>query len=130
MPGTVVIACADQSLAYALRSQLAEVGDVEVVGLAETTTELIEMVTTHEPNAVLVHDQIGPLSVHEVVRDLGVRRPATVSVVVASDPDPEVLAAAMDAGARGVLTYPLSFDAVRPFVSLPARIPAPSAIAR
>ncbi|MEK8227386.1 hypothetical protein NKG05_16715 [Oerskovia sp. M15] len=54
-----------------------------------------------------------PLSVHEVVRDLGVRRPATVSVVVASDPDPEVLAAAMDAGARGVLTYPLSFDAVQ-----------------
>ena len=113
MPGTVVIACADQSLAYELRSQLAEVGDVEVVGLAETTTELVEMVTTHEPNAVLVHDQIGPLSVHEVVRDLGVRRPATVSVVVASDPDPAVLAAAMDAGARGVLTYPLSFDAVQ-----------------
>ena len=70
MAGIVVIGCADQSVAYELRSQLAEAADVEVVGVAETTTELTAMVIQNEPNLVLVHDQLGPEPVHQVVRDL------------------------------------------------------------
>ncbi|MGW6129357.1 AAA family ATPase [Cellulomonas sp. NPDC055163] len=113
MAGTVVIGCADQSLAYELRSQLAEAADVEVVGVAETTTELTSLVVTHEPNVILVHDQLGPEPVHQAIRDLGLRRPATVTIVVSSDNEPEALASAMDAGARGVLAYPLSFADVQ-----------------
>ena len=113
MAGTVVIGCADQSLAYELRSQLAEAADVEVVGVAETTTEMADLVLQREPNLVLVHDQLGPEPVHQVIRDLGLRRPASVAIVVTSDGDPESLAAAMDAGARGVLAYPLSFADVQ-----------------
>jgi len=113
MAGSVVIGCAEQSLAYELRAQLAEVADVEVVGIAETTAELTELVVALEPNVVLVHDQLGPAPAHQAVRDLGLRRPAAVSIVVSGDPDPEALAAAMDAGARGVLTYPLTFEAVQ-----------------
>lgn len=117
MAGLVVIGCADQSVAYELRAQLAEAADVEVVGVAETTTELAALVLAHEPNLVLVHDQLGPEPVHQVVRDLGLRRPATVAVVVSEDAEPQALAAAMDAGARGVLTYPLSFEDVQQRVS-------------
>ncbi|MCL3859941.1 AAA family ATPase [Actinotalea sp. K2] len=113
MAGIVVIGCADQSLAYELRSQLAEAAEVEVVGVAETTTELTAMVVQHDPNLVLVHDQLGPEPVHQVVRDLSLRRPAAVSIVVSSDSEPEALGAAMDAGARGVLAYPLSFADVQ-----------------
>jgi pilus assembly protein CpaE len=113
MAGTIVIGCADQSLAYELRSQLAEAADVEVVGVAETTTELTSLVLTHEPNVILVHDQLGPEPVHQAIRDLGLRRPATVTIVVSSDNEPEALASAMDAGARGVLSYPLSFADVQ-----------------
>ena len=110
MAGTVVIGCADQSLAYELRSQLAEVAEVEVVGRRrDAPTELADLVLQHEPNVVLVHDLLGPEPVHQVVRDLGLRRPASAAIVVTSDGDPESLAAAMDAGARGVLAYPLSF---------------------
>jgi len=113
MAGIVVIGCADQSLAYELRSQLAEAADVEVVGVAETTTELTALVIHHDPNLVLVHDLLGPEPVHQVVRDLSLRRPAAVSIVVSGDNAPEVMAAAMDAGARGVLAYPLSFADVQ-----------------
>ncbi|KQY24358.1 hypothetical protein ASD16_02085 [Cellulomonas sp. Root485] len=113
MAGTVVIGCADQSLAYELRSQLAEAADVEVVGVAETTTEMADLVLQREPNLVLVHDLLGPEPVHQVIRDLGLRRPASVAIVVTSDGDPESLASAMDAGARGVLSYPLSFADVQ-----------------
>jgi pilus assembly protein CpaE len=114
MAGTVVLGCADQTLAYELRAQLVEaVSDLTVLGVAESTTELTALVTQHDPNLVLVHDQLGPEPVHQVIRDLSLRRPASVSVVVASDNDAEALAAAMDAGARGVLTYPLAFSEVQ-----------------
>jgi pilus assembly protein CpaE len=113
MAGRVVIGCADQSLAYELRSQLAEAADVEVVAVAETTTDLTAQVLAHAPNLVLVHDQLGPEPVHQVIRDLGLRRPASVAVVLAAANDAESLAGAMDAGARGVLSYPLSFADVQ-----------------
>jgi len=113
MAGTVIIGCADQSLAYELRAQLAEAADVEVVAVAETTTELISLVLTHEPQVVLVHDQLGPEPAHQVIRDLGLRRPASVALVVSSDNDPESMSAAMDAGARGVVAYPLSYAEVQ-----------------
>lgn len=113
MAATVVIGCAEQSVAYELRAQLAEVVEVEVLGVAETTSELVSLVIEREPELVLVHDQLGPEPVHQVVRDLSIRRPASVTVVVTSDADPESLAGAMDAGARGVLSYPLSFTEVQ-----------------
>ncbi|QTE29951.1 AAA family ATPase [Pengzhenrongella sicca] len=113
MAGIVVIGCADQSLAYELRSQLAEAAEVEVVGVAETTAELTALVIQHDPNLILVHDQLGPEPVHQVVRDLSLRRPAAVSIVVSSDNEAEAIGAAMDAGARGVLAYPLTFADVQ-----------------
>jgi len=117
MAGTVIIGCADQSLAYDLRSQLSEVGDLEVLAVAESTTELVARVVEREPNIVLVHDRLGPEPMHQVVRELTLRRPASVSLVVAGEADPEVLAQAMDAGARGVLSYPFSFAEVQQRVS-------------
>lgn len=113
MAAHVVIGCADQSLAYELRAQLAEAAEVEVVGVGETTTELTNLVLTREPALVLVHDALGPDPVHQVIRDLSIRRPASVVVVLTSETDPAALADAMDAGARGVLAYPLSFTDVQ-----------------
>lgn len=113
MPGTVVIGCADQSLAYDLRAQLAEVADIEVLAVVESTAELARVVVERDPNLVLLHDQLGPEPVHQVVRDLSLRRPASVTLIVSGDADPETLAEATDAGARGLLTYPLSFAEVQ-----------------
>jgi pilus assembly protein CpaE len=113
MAAHVVIGCADQSLAYELRAQLAEASDVEIVGVGETTSELTDLVLTRDPALVLVHDTLGPDQVHQVIRDLSIRRPASVVVVLTSETDPAALADAMDAGARGVLAYPLSFTDVQ-----------------
>lgn len=114
MAPTVVIGCADQALAYELRSQLAEaVADVDVAGVAETTAELTALVVGHEVDLVLVHDDLGPEPVHQVVRDLSLRRPASITLVVSADDDPGAMSTAMDAGARGVLRYPLSFAEVQ-----------------
>ncbi|KPN78023.1 hypothetical protein AEA42_05315, partial [Shewanella sp. Sh95] len=117
MAGTVIIGCAEQTLAYELRAQLAEVAELGVLALAETTGELVRAVVEREPNLVIVHDQLGPEPVHQVIRDMGLRRPASVCLIVSGDADPENLALALDAGARGVLTYPLSFTEVQQRVS-------------
>ena len=108
MSTSVVIGCADQALAYELRSQLSEIPDIDLTYVADTTTELVGAVLRFEPDVVVVHDRLGPVDVNDVVRDLSVRRPATVHLVVASNAEPETYAAAMAAGARGLLSYPLS----------------------
>jgi len=113
MAGTVVIGCADQSLGYELRTQLAEAAELEVLAVAETTQELTRIVVETEPDLVVVHDALGPEPVHQVLRDLGIRRPGTVALVLTTDAGPESLAAAMDSGARGVLVHPFSFAEVQ-----------------
>lgn len=113
MSTLVVLGCADQALSYELRSQLAEVGDVEVAFVAESTQELQSAVLRFAPDVVFLHDELGPQPPLDVMRDLSLRRPGTATVIVSSDSDSEMYAAAMEAGARGVLGYPLSFEEIQ-----------------
>lgn len=117
MAATIVIGCADQTLAYDLRSQVSEAADVEIQGLATSTTELTRMVVENSPAVVLVHDELGPEPVEQVIRDISLRRPGTVSLYVSNSTDSAALTEAMSAGARGVITYPLDFDAVQQSVT-------------
>jgi pilus assembly protein CpaE len=113
MSTVVVLGCADQGLSYELRSQLTEIGDVEIAFVAESTSELVTAVLRFEPDVVFIHDQLGPQPVLDVMRDLGLRRPGSASLIVTSDTATESYISAMEAGARGVVPYPLSFEEVQ-----------------
>lgn len=113
MTNTVVIGCADQSLGYELRSQLDEIGDLEIGYIAESTSEFSAAVIRLEPDVAILHDAIGPQQVVDVVRELSLRRPTMSTIVVCSDPAPEALMPLVEAGARGILTYPLAFEEVQ-----------------
>ena len=113
MTFSVVVGCADQGLSYELRSRLAEIPDVNVEFVAETTTELVSAVLRLDPAVVLLHDRLGPGDVGDTMRDLSLRRPATAHLVVTGDTEPETYATAMAAGARGLLAYPFSFEEVQ-----------------
>ena len=65
-----VIACTEQGLAAQLRELLGELGDIEVLAVAESTSELETAVLEREPTIVVVHEDLGPAPVHPVVRDL------------------------------------------------------------
>lgn len=112
MTKTVVIGCADQALAYELRSQLDEIGDLEIGYIAETTTEFSTAVIRLEPDVAILHDAVGPQTAIDAVRELSLRRPTMSTIVVCSDPSPESLMPLVEAGARGILTYPLAFEEV------------------
>lgn len=108
----VVIGAADQGLARQIQSQLAEIGETEVLAVAATSREAAEAVLEHEADVALVHEALGPEPVLSLIRDIGVRRPATAMLLIATDPDTETVTAAMEAGARGLVTLPLTFGQV------------------
>lgn len=107
MATRVIIGCADQTMAAAIREQLGEAVDIELLAVAENTADLVRHVIEREPQLVVVHDALGPEPVHQAMRDLSLRRPASVILMVV-DGSATSISDAMNAGARGVLTYPFS----------------------
>ncbi|QDP96616.1 MinD/ParA family protein [Microlunatus elymi] len=106
-----VIAVADQVILQELRSRLDQSEmQVEVAFIAESTTELPSAVLTHKPSVVFVHDQLGPGLVSQVVRDLTLRNPALAVIVITASPSVASYGAALEAGARGILSYPFGLE--------------------
>jgi pilus assembly protein CpaE len=120
----VIVASADQSLAFELRSALQEIDGIRVEHVADSTAELVAAVLRLDPDVVLVHDELGPDPAMQVVRDLALRRPTCALVIVTATPSAETFAAAMEAGARGVVAAPVSFEDLR------ARVEAAAASAQ
>lgn len=110
---TVVIAAADQSVTAALRSALQEIEGVRSEHVVDNTAELTTAVLRLDPDVVLVHDELGPDPVWQAIRDLGLRRPATSTVVVSAQPSADTFTAAMEAGARGLVALPVAFEELR-----------------
>lgn len=106
----IVVGAANQTLASAIQSALSEVEAARVVGVAETTAELVSIVVAERPDVVLVDERLGPDPVAPVLRDLSVRCPASAALVISASPSVEVLTTAMEAGARGVIAYPVAYD--------------------
>jgi pilus assembly protein CpaE len=109
----VIIAIGDQGLAQQVQSLLLEMEDVEVSTLATSHAELTDAALRDTADAVLVHEELGPGPVLPLLRDLTLRRPALAALLVAKEPDAELVTAAMEAGARGLVTLPLSFEQVQ-----------------
>lgn len=107
---TMVIGVADQTVATELRNLLGEVDGAEIVAHLESTPELSATVARLKPELVVLHDGLGPQSAPETVRELVFRSPATAVLVINSEGDINVALRAMEAGAKGVLSYPLAFD--------------------
>lgn len=106
----VVIGAADQALALDLRAALAEMDHVEVAFVAESTAEFVAAVVRSDPDVVLVHDLLGPEPALQTVRDITLRRPTCAALVVTGSATADTMSAAVDAGARGTVTYPLTFE--------------------
>ncbi|WP_433892099.1 AAA family ATPase [Streptomyces sp. CA-111067] len=86
----------------------AAVGDS--VTLLDTLARAAETGIDELPEVVVVHDSVGPMPALDLVREVALRFPAVGVVLLTADPGSGVLAAAMTAGARGVIGLPLSYD--------------------
>lgn len=106
----VVLGVADDAMAAAIRALLAEAGEFRVLEAATTAGDLVAAAGRRDVDAILLHEDLGPLPVMDLVRDIGARHPEVAMVVIVRDGSAEVLRAAMEAGARAVLTLPLSLE--------------------
>ncbi|MGH3310930.1 MAG: ParA family protein, partial [Streptomyces sp.] len=83
---------------------------IDSTQLLDTLAQLAGESLSALPEVVLVHELIGPLPALELIREVALRFPAVGVVLLTRDTSPPLYSAAMDAGARGVVGLPLSYD--------------------
>ncbi|SDN31470.1 AAA family ATPase [Actinacidiphila guanduensis] len=112
LPGT-----GDADAARALTGLLGQLPGAEPAPPARDSTALLDTLSRAAetgldelPEVVVVHDVIGPMPALDLVREVALRFPAVGVVLLTADPGPATLAAAMTAGARGVVGLPLNYD--------------------
>ncbi|MFD7296007.1 CpaE family protein [Streptomyces sp. NPDC059897] len=119
MTTRILPAVADPDTARALVTLLSQLPDAEpappvadATALLDTLAGLAAESLDELPEVVLVHERIGPVPALDLIRDLVLRFPAVGVVLLTADTGPALLTAAMDSGARGIVAFPLGYDAL------------------
>ncbi|MHC5907400.1 AAA family ATPase [Streptomyces sp. S6] len=117
MPTRILPAVGDADAVRSLVSLLSQLPNAEPVppvtdstGLVDTLARLAAESVDELPEVVVVHERIGPVPALELVREVALRFPAVGVILVTTDASPGLFSAAMDAGARGLITFPLAYD--------------------
>lgn len=106
----VLLATPDRDLATRSETVLQEVGNLEVSAIATNASEVLEAITDEDTplDVLILHEDLGPLPVLDLARDLNHRYPQLAVVLLSADPSIDLLRAAMSAGVRSVTRLPLS----------------------
>ncbi|HEY0540217.1 MAG TPA: AAA family ATPase [Actinoallomurus sp.] len=105
MKTRVLLGVGDPDLAASLRARLGELSDVEIAGVETVAGDVLNAVARDpEPDVVLVHQLVGGMSAVDLIRELGALHPQLAAVLITDDVTPESFGAAMEAGARGVMS--------------------------
>jgi len=101
----VLLGASDIELAAALRTQVAELTDIEIVGVESSSADVVSA-AGQDPSldVVLVHQNIDGMSAMDLIRELAMRHPHLAVVVIADDASAAIYGSAMEAGARGVVS--------------------------
>ncbi|MDX3851678.1 AAA family ATPase [Streptomyces sp. AK02-01A] len=107
----------DADAARSVTTLLSQLPDAEPAAPIGDSTSLIDTLARlaaesidELPEVVLVHERIGPVPALELIREVALRFPAVGVVLVTVDASPGLFSAAMDAGARGLVGLPLSYE--------------------
>ncbi|EPH40629.1 AAA family ATPase [Streptomyces aurantiacus] len=119
MTTRILPAVGDMDAARTLTGLAAQLPDAEPAPPVPDSTVLLDTLARlaaesldELPEVVLVHERIAPVPALDLIRDLVLRFPAVGVVLVTADTSPALLTAAMDSGARGIVTFPLAYDAL------------------
>src|SRR5918999_1243076 len=101
----ILIGTEDGDLAAMLNGQFRELPDTKVLAVETTSNHVAGTVgATPQLDVVLVHQSLGPLPALDLIRDLVIRHPQLAVILIADTADADTFAAAMAAGARGVIS--------------------------
>lgn len=117
MTARILPAVGDADAARSVTTLLSQLPDAEPAAPVGDSTQLIDTLARlvgesieELPEVVLVHERIGPVPALELIREVSLRFPAVGVVLITADASQGLFAAAMDAGARGLVTLPLSYE--------------------
>lgn len=117
MPTRILPAVGDPDAARSLTTLLSQLPDAEPLPPVADSTQLVDTLARlaaesvdELPEVVVVHERIGPVPALELIREVALRFPAAGVVLVTTDAGPGLFAAAMDSGARGIVTLPLHYE--------------------
>ena len=110
MSYNVLLGIPESALAGQAADLMAEDGDLAVVATAVEAGDVMDQLGSEPIDVVVLHEDIGPLPVMDLAREVGQRYPQVSIVLVVADRTPDVLRSALQAGARDVLALPLSFE--------------------
>jgi pilus assembly protein CpaE len=106
----VLLGVGSYELGVELRALLEESGEFRVLETAPTASDLMTAIGRRELDVILIHDELGPVPVLDLVREVVARYPHIAVVLIVREGTAEVLTRAMEAGARGIITQPLGLD--------------------
>ncbi len=107
----VVIAAPTTELAADLAETVAAAG-AQTVGTVTSETGLREQLLSTDPDVVLIREELVAGQVWSLVRETVIANPYLAVVVASTSGSADVLALAMDAGARAVVALPLQVEDV------------------
>ncbi|POX51502.1 septum formation initiator [Streptomyces sp. Ru71] len=117
MPTRILPAVGDADAVRSLTTLLSQLPDAEPAAPVVDSTQLVDTLARlaaesvdELPEVVVVHERIGPVPALELIREVALRFPAVGVILVTTDASPVLFSAAMDAGARGLLALPLSYE--------------------
>ncbi|MEZ3182439.1 AAA family ATPase [Streptomyces pimonensis] len=117
MPTRILPAVGDADAVRSLTTLLSQLPDAEPVAPVVDSTQLVDTLARlgaesvdELPEVVVVHERIGPVPALELIREVALRFPAVGVILVTSDASPGLFQAAMDHGARGLVTLPLGYE--------------------
>jgi pilus assembly protein CpaE len=104
MTHKVMIGVPTTDLEVSLTARFDELGGCEVVSVHHTSGEVGDTLRDlPELDVLLVHEDLGPLPVVELIRDISRGFPQLAVILLVDVLDPDTFTRAMEAGARGVL---------------------------
>ncbi|MFF8278625.1 CpaE family protein [Streptomyces lateritius] len=117
MTTRILPAVADADAARSVTTLLSQLPDTEPAAPVPDSTQLVDTLARlaadsldELPEVVLVHERIGPVPALELIREVALRFPAVGVVLITADASPVLFSAAMDSGARGLVTLPLGYE--------------------
>ncbi|WP_411085209.1 CpaE family protein [Streptomyces sp. 061-3] len=117
MTTRILPAVGDPDAARSVTTLLSQLPDAEPAVPVGDSTQLIDTLARlagesidELPEVVLVHERIGPVPALELIREVSLRFPAIGVVLITADASPGLFSAAMESGARGLVTLPVSYE--------------------
>jgi pilus assembly protein CpaE len=92
---------------------LEEAGDAVVVGHVPATGQIVSAIQETNPDIVLLHEDLGPLPVLELARQLAASFPEVAVILAVRNQSPDLLRAALRSGVRGVVGLPFAVEEIQ-----------------